>query len=324
VHGKASRYSNLLLLVLVVIVGRPQKSCHALTSEQRWYSFLSRRHLLVSLISTVPSISVALEECQNGALVAEQAVPGAYQQVCMDLNVRSIPLVASQTLEIQQGGAAAGTTGLAVWNSSLLLARLLQRLKNDADWLNDKTVLELGCGTGMVSLVAALLGASNVIATDGNPSVVELATKNIQANDLSKQIVAQQLSWGLLDAMEFSEHADLVLGSDLTYNAGSWRVLAESMAAIVKPNGYILYLSLGHAGFNVNAEIDGFLSVAREQGLVLTQPSDEEWPFPKIRTPLTELLLTDCVAMTERGVVEATGGVRVLLLHKKSRRKSIG
>ena len=283
------------------------------------------------MLTTIPSsawASTGLEECQNGALVAEQAVPGAYQQECMNLSLRSIPVqlpnaATRKNLKIQQAGAGAGTTGLAVWNSSLLLARLLQRLaQNEVQWFQEKSVLELGCGTGMVSLLLALLGAANVIATDGNPTVVELAAKNIQSNDLSQQVVAQQLAWGLLDAMEFSESADLVLGSDLTYNAGSWRVLAESMAAIVKPTGYILYLSLGHAGFNVNAETDGFLSVVQEQGLMSTKPTDEEWPFPTIRSSLTELLLTDCVAPSERLILEATGGVRVLLLHKKNKRIS--
>ena len=47
--------------------------------------------------------------------------------------------------------------------------------------LHGKTVLDIGCGTGVVGIVAALLGA-NVVATDGDETVVDLARRNFQAN----------------------------------------------------------------------------------------------------------------------------------------------
>lgn len=281
--------------------------------------------------------------CQSGALVAEQAIPGAYQQVCMSLPTRQVPITitvpgtSSAThilLTLEQGGAAAGTTGLAVWNSSLLLQRLLQTLtataiSTDRTWLSNQHVLELGCGTGLVSLTAAAAGAASVTATDGNPVVVELAARNLQTNAkivsaaIPKnecRLEAVALPWGLLDAVDYTELADLVLGSDLTYNAGSWRVLAETMAMVVKPTGCIVYLSLGHAGFNVNAEMDGFMAVARAQGLVPVQVGDAGWPLPNVSSScasLEELLLRDCVSAAEREMLQATGGVRVLVLHKQ-------
>ena len=71
------------------------------------------------------------------------------------------------------------------------------------------------------------------------------------------------LQWGFLDAMGYAEYADIVIGSDLTYNRnpGSWRVLAETLYRILKPGGNVLYLTTGHAGFNVDGELNGFLSV---------------------------------------------------------------
>ena len=122
------------------------------------------------------------------------------------------------------------------------------------------------------------LGAKHVVATDGNPEVLELTQSNIQSNtktnnntnnNMNNKIETDVLSWGLLNSIDYSEIADIVVGSDLTYNSGSWRVLAETMHTILKPNGVVVYLSLGHDGFNVRSEIDGFLSVAKEIGLLV-------------------------------------------------------
>lgn len=289
--------------------------------------------------------------CAQGALTEEQAIPGAYQQPCMALPVRSIPVRKNNVvgavpqqqyqhqhaLEIQQRTAAtnpqqslqqqqlAGSTGTVVWNSSLLLVRLLERLttttlddnNNSMLRLGDQTVLELGCGTGLVSLAASCLGARRVIATDGNPAVVRLAASNIAQNHPSTSatnaIEAATLPWGWLAATAYSETADLVLGSDLTYFSGNWPALAETMATVLKPDtGMALYLSLGHSGFNVQAELDGFLSVAAGSGLVPAKSSG--WS----EQSLTHLLWEDCLTPSERTMIQNSGGVRVVALCLRS------
>jgi ribosomal protein L11 methylase PrmA len=249
---------------------------------------------------------------------------------------RSQSSLGTVQLLLEQGGAAAGTTGLAVWNSSLLLSRLLQALvatddtsaavdgmQKGAFLSSQSSVWELGCGCGTVSLTTAALGAGSVQATDGNPAVVELAKRNLENNrpripNADCQLEAMQLPWGLLDAIDYTDSADVILGSDLTYNAGSWRVLAETMATLLKPTGCVIYLSLGHAGFEVNAEMDGFLAVARAQGLVAVKsPMDPNWPLPVVSyRSLEELLLLKCVSTSERDLLQSTGGVRVLVLCK--------
>lgn len=278
------------------------------------------------------SVAATIEQqCRNGALAPEQAVPGAYQQVCMTLPTRTIPVrcpsaaAATTTtieLEIEQRATGAGSTGTVVWNSSLLLARLLERLAaantdSDGFHLAGKTVLELGCGTGLGALTAAALGARSVIATDGNPSVVQLAESNLARNrsklPQDTSVVSTLLPWGLLPSMDFADEADLVIGSDLTYFSGNWPVLAETMATVTKrTNGIVLYLSLGHSGFNVNAELQGFLSVASGYGLapVVGQENLSE-------RYLTNVLLRDCMTAEECDMVLGSGGVRVLALSRK-------
>ncbi len=52
----------------------------------------------------------------------------------------------------------------------------------------DISVLDLGCGSGILSIIALLLGASNATAVDIDPNAVEIAIKNAERNsiDLSK------------------------------------------------------------------------------------------------------------------------------------------
>mmetsp|Transcript_32911 Transcript_32911/g.55156 ORF Transcript_32911/g.55156 Transcript_32911/m.55156 type:complete len:360 (-) Transcript_32911:1276-2355(-) len=267
--------------------------------------------------------------CQNGALVGESAVPGAYSSICMGEPERIVPLPRLQgrldeserttrgTIVIQQQTGGGGQTGMTVWNSGLLLTRLIDALVTELgskDFWSQQEVLELGSGAGLCSIAAHKLGAKSVLATDGNPLVLELAKANIQRNcgtTDNGSIQATVLQWGLLNAMDFSETASLVLGADLTYNAGSWRVLAETMSTVLKTDGdaRVLYLSLGHEGFNVNAEMDGFLSVAKEVGLVSA---------PELEGIDVNNLMQSLFTNQERKVIEQSGGARVVVLKRKT------
>jgi SAM-dependent methyltransferase len=263
--------------------------------------------------------------CDDGSLAPEQAIVGAYENECMNLPAREIPVQKADgnlvVLNIQQRPAGAGSTGLAVWNSSLLLARLLQGVTRPQQfWENHPTVIELGCGTGVVSLAAAVLGASHVMATDGNTAVVQLAQANAVANQhaimaasSSAIVQTEHLTWGWLDAVDYSEFACLVIGSELTYNPAGWPLLAETMATLLRPDGLVIYLSLGHAGFSVNGEVDGFLSVAVSRGLAPVARTDPAYPFA---IPPEQWLYQTCRSLRERAILD--DGVRVVVLRRKA------
>lgn len=51
----------------------------------------------------------------------------------------------------------------------------------------DAVVLDVGCGTGILSLFAARAGASKVLAVDAS-DVAEKAQKNVQANNFDNVI----------------------------------------------------------------------------------------------------------------------------------------
>lgn len=351
----------------VELYSLPDIDNHAIMDRQGFLAdaFWSTTSSSIAIASTtLPSTTTTAElVCQNGALMGESAVPGAYSSACMGLSERIVPLPRYRdrmksmdaqlnregTIVVQQKAGGSGNTGMTVWNSGLLLTRLLDAMveelqqrrqggdsSSDNYFWRNQDVIELGCGTGLCSIAAHRLGAKSVVATDGNPRVLELAQTNIRQNvgestdgegALRSTIRAEPLQWGFLNAMDYSESASFVIGADLTYNPGSWDILAETIATILKtendnivnprindtPNSkqcYALYLSVGHDGFNVNAEVDGFLSVAKEKGLVSLADGVEG-------IDLNELLqktLTD----TEKKILAQSGGFRVLVLGRKS------
>ncbi|KAF9268548.1 hypothetical protein L218DRAFT_852518 [Marasmius fiardii PR-910] len=97
-------------------------------------------------------------------------------------------------------------------------------------------ILELGAGTGLVSLVAAkvceaLLPSVEIVATDYYPSVLKNLASNVEANFPSSvapsntKILTHTLDWEAFAATypsnhpapPFSEPFDLVLGADIVY-----------------------------------------------------------------------------------------------------------
>jgi len=59
-----------------------------------------------------------------------------------------------------------------------------EAMRHNQHLFKDKVVLDVGCGTGILSLFAAEAGARRVLGVDDNPSVVQLATAVVRANKL--------------------------------------------------------------------------------------------------------------------------------------------
>ena len=113
-------------------------------------------------------------------------------------------------LRHQEGAEGRGAPYWALrWPAGSTLAdRLAERD------LAGKRVLELGCGLGLPSLVAARRGAT-VLATDGAPEAVVFAAHNLALNDLEGEVAVA----GLHDADQLLAGApyDLVIAADVLY-----------------------------------------------------------------------------------------------------------
>ncbi|KAL2428830.1 Protein-lysine N-methyltransferase EFM3 [Exophiala dermatitidis] len=138
--------------------------------------------------------------------------------------------------------------GLRTWEAALHLAWYLTAQKPEL--VRNKTVLELGAGTGFLSLLCAgHLGASHVVATDGLANVCETMQANADLNRDNNTLCGhsppevRQLDWTdqpeidrLIDSAKTAgTQFDLVIGADITYHPDILRPLAE-LLGILKNN----------------------------------------------------------------------------------------
>lgn len=107
-----------------------------------------------------------------------------------------------------------------------------------------KTVLDVGSGTGILAIMAAKLGATSVAATDVDDWCIENATENFALNKVEPDWVKQ----GTIDTLNLTEPYDIVLA-----NINKNVLLAEMAhyAMLTKPGGH-LFLS----GFYAHDEAD--------------------------------------------------------------------
>ncbi|MCX5834363.1 MAG: 50S ribosomal protein L11 methyltransferase [Deltaproteobacteria bacterium] len=88
--------------------------------------------------------------------------------------------------------------------STIFLAGLLDVRKGE-------TVLELGCGSGILSIAAAKLGARRVVATDVNPEALSATFRNAQANGAGDLVEVRPGSW--YEALEGGEPFDVIIAT---------------------------------------------------------------------------------------------------------------
>ncbi|KAK6420695.1 hypothetical protein LTR95_016910 [Oleoguttula sp. CCFEE 5521] len=115
------------------------------------------------------------------------------------------------------------TTGFRTWEAALHFGSYLLSA-NGESLIKGKSVLELGCGTGFLSILCAKqLEASHVTATDGDQGVVEQLKDNLFLNDLDDgtKVYSSVLKWGhglkgTWVEDDFDEHPyDTVIGADI-------------------------------------------------------------------------------------------------------------
>lgn len=119
-------------------------------------------------------------------------------------------------------------TGAWLWDSAFVLSEFIVthcRLEFD---LQGKSVLELGAGTGLPGLTAALLGAHRVVLTDVD-LLLSLLNKNVEANGLRDRVEVRALSWGLDESSSWLGEFDLILMSDVFFDLSGVAALAKTL-----------------------------------------------------------------------------------------------
>jgi predicted nicotinamide N-methyase len=160
-----------------------------------------------------------------------------------------------------QEGALARTAPYwaQLWPSGLALADALAA----RDDLSGRRVLELGCGLGLPSVVAARAGA-RVLATDGVSDAVVFAAHNLAVNDVEGDVAL--VDWRAADALAERGPWDLVVAADVFYvrhNVDALlrllpRLLEDGEALIVDPSraGGRDFLAAARGVFAVDTRAD--------------------------------------------------------------------
>lgn len=89
-------------------------------------------------------------------------------------------------------------------------------------------VMELGSGTGAISLLLAARGAAKVIGVDYNPHVVDLMRRSIAANKLEDRVNAEFADLRELKNLYRSESFDLIVANPPYRNSGKVRQVATA------------------------------------------------------------------------------------------------
>ena len=124
-----------------------------------------------------------------------------------------------------------------LWPSGVALARAV-----DERSLEGARVLELGCGLGLPSIVAALAGA-RVLATDWSADATAFTAANAARNGATLDTAV--CTWTTADALLEGSPWDLVLASDVLYERRDVDPLLDLLARLVADGGEVLVADPG-------------------------------------------------------------------------------
>lgn len=96
--------------------------------------------------------------------------------------------------------------GRATFRPSTISSLLADALHFDPG----SVVVDVGCGSGILSIIAAKLGASRVYGVDAAPETVEIATTNAAAHGVADKV--QFAEGDMFDPLDVSVEADVVIG----------------------------------------------------------------------------------------------------------------
>ncbi|ADN74668.1 (LSU ribosomal protein L11P)-lysine N-methyltransferase [Ferrimonas balearica DSM 9799] len=97
--------------------------------------------------------------------------------------------------------------------------------------LGDKSVVDFGCGSGILAIAAIKLGAQSVVGLDIDPQALTASADNAQRNGVEEKLTVY-LPKNQPDDLQ----ADVVVANIL---AGPLRELAPVISALVKPGGQL-------------------------------------------------------------------------------------
>jgi predicted nicotinamide N-methyase len=121
-----------------------------------------------------------------------------------------------------------------IWEASIILSDYLSGMPIDPE----KRFLEIGCGMGVVGIVASAFG-HRVIMTEYNPDALNFARANARANlsldDTGLEIT--ELDWG---KPRLEGLFDYIIGSEVIYKEKDYQPILKLFKTFLKPSGEII------------------------------------------------------------------------------------
>ena len=141
--------------------------------------------------------------------------------------------------------------------------RLLESAVHSGD-----RILDVGSGSGILSIAAALLGSPAVMALDGDPYAVEAARANAELNGVGSSILVRE-AWVSAAWLVRLEPRDGVV---VNIESGVLRDLLPGLGAAVGPGGWLIL------GGIADHELDGLEAEVLATGLKVDRvDADGEW-----------------------------------------------
>lgn len=126
--------------------------------------------------------------------------------------------------------------GLYVWPCAPVLAQYIWFYR---DHVKGKRVLELGCGTGLPGILAALLGARVTLSDSANLSIcLKHCQRNVEANGLTTtEVPVLGVTWGAFTPSIFElGPLDIILGSDILYEPKDFENVIVTVSYLLHQN----------------------------------------------------------------------------------------
>ena len=162
-----------------------------------------------------------------------------------------------------ENGQTIPSTGLTLWRAAPVLCDFMV---HNSSIIHGKRVLELGAGLGLCGIAAELLGASQVVMTDGDTNVLSQLRENVKANRCTR-VICPQLRWGHhID--QFVEHHgkfDVLIAADIIYVESILEPLFETVVALMEGKFLLSYARR-------NVKIDLVLECANRHNLIWSTP----------------------------------------------------
>ena len=150
--------------------------------------------------------------------------------------------------------------GTGTHETTRMCINAIEKYMNKGD-----SLIDIGCGSGILSIAAAHLGAEKVIAVDLDKLAVKVSKENVDLNGFSNTI---DVRYGdLTDVID--EKADVIVANII---ADIIAKLSENIADFIKDGGYFISSGI------INDKKDFVISKLKENNFdIIEESNDGEW-----------------------------------------------